>query len=50
MPLGYVKADIVKKPDFNRNAFYEQYITNLMPSNFTVKRVHDEIIVQVKND
>lgn len=50
MPSGYVKADTTKRPDFDRNAFYEEYITNLMPSNFVVKRVEDKIIVQVKND
>ena len=50
MPYGYVKADTTKRPDFDRNAFYEEYIINLMPSNFTIKRVKDKIIIQVKND
>lgn len=50
MPFGYAKVDTTKKPDFDRNAFYEEYITNLVPSNFIIKRVKDKIIVQVKND
>jgi len=50
MPTGYVKADVPKKPEFDRNAYYEEYITNLIPPNFTVKRVEDKIVIQVKND
>jgi hypothetical protein len=50
MPPGYVKAEVPKKLDFDRNAFYEQYVTNVLPSNFTIKRVDDKIIIQVKDD
>lgn len=50
MPPGYVKAEVPEDPDFDRNAFYEQYVTNVLPSNFTVKRVDDKIIIQVKDD
>lgn len=50
MPAGYVKAKITEKPEFDRNAYYEEYLTNIVPSNFIIKRVDDKIIVQVKND
>jgi len=50
MPPGYVRAVVPEKTDFDRNAFYEQYVTNVLPSNFTIKRVGDKIIIQVKDD
>ncbi len=50
MPSGYVKAKVTEKPKFDRNAYYEEYLTNLIPPNFTVKRVEDKIVIQVKND
>lgn len=50
MPAGYVKAKITEKPEFDRNAYYEEYLTNIVPSNFIIKRVDNKIIVQVKND
>ena len=49
MPPGYIKAEIPKKPKFDRNAYYEEYLTNIVPSNFVVKRVNDKIIIQVKS-
>ncbi len=49
MPPGYVKAKVPEKPKFDRNAYYEEYLTNIVPSNFIVKRVNDKIIIQVKS-
>ena len=47
MPPGYVKVDKPEKSQFDRNAYYEKYITNIVPSNLTVKRVDDKIIIKV---
>ncbi len=49
MPPGYVKVDKPEKPQFDRNAYYEEYITNVIPTNFTVKRVDNKIIIRVAN-
>jgi len=49
MPPGYVKVDKPEKPQFDRNAYYEEYITNVVPTNFTVKRVDNKIIIRVAN-
>ena len=50
IPSGYTK---VKQPDkamFNRNEYYEEYITNIVPSNFIVKRVGNNIVIQINNE
>lgn len=36
-----------KKDDFDRVSFYFDYYKNLSPSNFTVKKNDDEIIIKI---
>lgn len=47
MPAGYTKVSDSNKPKLDRATYYEQYITNLLPSNFILKRVGSNIIISV---
>tara|TARA_R100001163_G_C4885193_1_gene80701 strand:+ start:26 stop:193 length:168 start_codon:yes stop_codon:yes gene_type:complete len=50
IPSGYTKVKQPDKPKFNRNEYYEEYITNIVPSNFIVKRVGNNIVIQINNE
>ena len=50
IPSGYTKVKQADKPKFNRNEYYEEYITNIVPSNFIVKRVGNNIIIKINNE
>ena len=50
IPSGYTKVKQPDKPKFNRNEYDEEYITNIVPSNFIVKRVGNNIVIQINNE